>query len=359
MSDPIQWTIKLGRVGGVRVSLHVLLLVFAFGKLLNATVFDPNETTDALQTLSWLGLLLLALVLHELGHAAIAFREGFPQDEVRLWPLGSLNGPQPVPISRASDAFLVAIAGPLTNLALALITALGLTFADAQMVLNPFGHDGDGNGAPLLVTGKAVQAFTVLWWLGWFGYINWVLFLVNLIPALPMDGGRMLRALLAGPTFGTKKDGLIAPWTARTFAIILGLVGLYRLVFQGAEGGIALISIAVLIEWMFRYESRMLEEGGYYEEGLFGYDFSEGYTSFDSTAPIDRPARETALARWRRRRSDLRRTRREAQEAAEDQRMDEILAKIHTYGRETLTDEENRFLIRVSAKFKGRSRTHD
>ena len=92
----------------------------------------------------------------------------------------------------------------------------------------------------------------------------------------------------------------------------------------------------------------LLEDGGYFDDGVFGYDFSEGYTSLESGAPKVRPSRESALKRWRRRRSELRRQRRIAREAAEEARMDEILEKLHREGRTALTDEENRFLVRVS-----------
>ncbi len=94
----------------------------------------------------------------------------------------------------------------------------------------------------------------------------------------------------------------------------------------------------------------MLEDGGYFEDGVFGYDFSEGYTSLESGTAKVRPYRESALKRWRRRRSELRRQRRMAREAAEEKRMDEILEKLHREGRSALTDEEHRFLVRVSTR---------
>jgi stage IV sporulation protein FB len=222
--------------------------------------------------------------------------------------------------------------------------------AGMQPIWNPFGHL--GSGAPLLTGGRVVPAFTLAWWVGWFGYLNWVLFLANLIPALPLDGGRALRALLAGQP----KESMVAPWTAHSVAAVLGLVGLFRL-FPTNSGGWELISLAILIELMVRLEARMLEDGGFFEDGVFGYDFSEGYTSLESSAPKVRPYRESALKRWRRRRSELRRQRRQAQDAAEEQRMDEILAKLYREGRAALTDEEHRFLIRVSAKYRARHRT--
>ena len=94
-----------------------------------------------------------------------------------------------------------------------------------------------------------------------------------------------------------------------------------------------MIMLALLIELLVRSESRMLEDGGYFEDGVFGYDFSEGYTSLESSAAKVRPYKESALRRWRRRRSELRRQRRMVREAAEERRMDEILDKLHREGR--------------------------
>ncbi len=115
----------------------------------------------------------------------------------------------------------------------------------------------------------------------------------------------------------------------------------------------------MLIELIVRAESRMLEDGGFFEDGVFGYDFTEGYTSLEGNPAKVRPYRESALKRWRRRRSESRRQRQNAREAAEERRMDEILEKIHREGRSSLSDEEQRFLIRVSAKYRNRPKARE
>jgi len=151
---------------------------------------------------------------------------------------------------------------------------------------------------------------------------------------------------------------LYAPMTAHVCATLLGLAGLVRLL-GGKSDGITFISLALLIELMVRTEARILEDGGFFEDGIFGYDFSEGYTSLEGSAAKVRPYRESALKRWRRRRSELRRKRRLAREAAEERRMDEILEKLHREGRSALTDEEHRFLVRVSTKYRNRPKARD
>jgi membrane-associated protease RseP (regulator of RpoE activity) len=228
----------------------------------------------------------------------------------------------------------------------------------ARMVLNPFG-DGADAGAPfLMVQGyPRVEAFRPLWFVGWFGYLNLVVFLANLIPALPLDNGRVLRIVLARSSVGITRDNPYPQWTGHAVALILALWGLIRMFRPaGFSDGLALFSLAFLIELIVRSETRIMEDGGFFDDGVFGYDFSEGYTSLESSAAKVRPYRESALKRWRRKRSELRRQRRIAREAAEDRRMDEILEKLHLSGKASLTDEEHRFLIRVSTKLRNRSK---
>ena len=351
MTDYFAWLeLRLGRWLGVPVRIHGLFSIFVILTLLSAAL---DEETRVSQSAAWLLLLIVAVGMHELGHALNAAWLGGEPDEVRLWPLGNFQGPSPVPGSRWAEAAWTAAAGPLVSLGLALSMAIALHVADATMVFYPFGN-GEGTGAPILADGSFAPAFSTIWWIGWFGYLNWLLFLVNLIPALPLDGGRALRAYLARPSL-VHRDSLIAPHTSWAMAAVLFLVGLARLIFwQDPVGGMTLIALAILIGVVVRLEARMLEDGGYLDDSLFGYDFSDGYTSLESSAQKVRPYRESALKRWRRRRSDLRRQRRQALEAAEDARMDEILAKLHGQGRASLTDEEQRFLIRVSVKYRNR-----
>jgi hypothetical protein len=235
------------------------------------------------------------------------------------------------------------------------LTALGLFFfSPYHFVWNPFGGPKDA-GAPTLANGDAVRALSPIWIVGWFGYLNYVLTLANLIPALPFDGGRMLRAFLASTSVVPSRDTIAAPLTAKSFALILAAAGVI-LLMRSPSGGLTLILLALLIWYIVRAEARMLEDGGYFDDGVFGYDFSEGYTSLESSAAKVRPYRESAIKRWRRRRSELRRQRRLAREVAEERRMDEILDKLHREGRGALTDEEHRFLVRVSVRYRNRTK---
>lgn len=352
MTDPLTWSINLGQWGGTRVRVHVLFLLFAIDKLL-LSPWTKGHPPSLLPTLGWLSLLLLALAFKMLAQGLMAARLGVTREEVCLWPLGHLGGPGLTVAERSPEAVVVVVAGLATNLALALGTGIGLYMAHVTMVFNPFGNAGTG-GAPILAAGGPALPFRAIWWFGWFGYLNWVLFVVNLIPALPLDMGRIFRPIIAARS----RDGLIAPWTAHSCALALAIIGLLRWLYFKKPGGGELVGLAILIEILVRQEARMLDEGGFFEDGVFGYDFSQGYTSLEAGAATIRPAREGALTRWRRRRSEVRRRRREAQEAADEQRMDAILEKIHREGRAALSDDEQRFLLRVSVKYKKRVERH-
>ncbi len=358
MSDPLTWSpISLGRWFRTPVRVHIALIIFVASTLLLAAVQAASD--GALQHLSrtacWLGLLLIALAVHEIGHAVAAYWLECDQDEVHIWPLGSLVGPSHSP--RSSEHVLVALAGPLTSAALFLAAALVVhLFFHAQFVFS-FGNADDA-GAPRMADGKSLATpLSPLWIVGWFGYLNYLLMLANVLPALPFDMGRAFRAHLSSTSAISTRDNIYAPWTARATAAVVVLVGLVRLIAYQRLDGLTIIVLAIVIEFLVRIEARSLEDGGYFEDGVFGYDFSEGYTSLESSAPKVRPSRESAVKRWRRRRSELRRQRRVAREAAEEARMDEILEKLHRDGRSALTDEEHRFLVRVSARYRNRTKS--
>ena len=120
MTDFLTWSpISLGRWFGTAVRVHILLIVFVVfraARLRRSHWRRKGSLRDLPATACWLGLLLLALALHELGHAATAYWLDCDQEDVHLWPLGSLVGPSFVP--RSSEHFLVALAGPVTSGAL-------------------------------------------------------------------------------------------------------------------------------------------------------------------------------------------------------------------------------------------------
>ncbi len=194
----MQWSFSVGRVFGIPVKIHAtLVLVLA---LLVYAFVDADEGAWAWLTPTFLVVAVFASVLaHELGHALTARTFGVLTREIILLPIGGvamLENPPDVP----RQELWIAVAGPLTSLALALVTAAAWL----------------GSG---LVLSARVGVLAEL------AAVNAVLGVFNLIPAFPMDGGRVLRALLAlrmGPMRATR----IAARIGRVIAAVLVVYGL-------------------------------------------------------------------------------------------------------------------------------------
>lgn len=174
-------------------------------------------------------LVFLCVVLHEYGHALTARKFGVKTEDIILSPIGGVARLRSMP-EKPKHEFLIAIAGPMVNLVIA--TFLGIIlFLSTQHIL------------------PQISDFTFNNPLEFVRYIVWInlgLFLFNLIPAFPMDGGRILRSLLA-VKLGKLKATKIASMVGRIFAIgfiifgvfnqqlTLSLIGLYIFMMAGME----------------------------------------------------------------------------------------------------------------------------
>ncbi len=197
-------SLKIGSVSGIGIFLHwtFLLLIAA----IFAYYYFQGQSLGA--ALSGVGLVLavfLCVVLHELGHALTARRFGVPTRSITLYPIGGLARLERIP-SEPMKEFWIAIGGPVVNV----VIALGLAF-----LLLVTG----GTFAPDALQSPGQHLLATLMW------INAVLAGFNLLPAFPMDGGRVLRSLLA-----LRQDYAQATQTAanvgQAMAILFGLVGI-------------------------------------------------------------------------------------------------------------------------------------
>jgi hypothetical protein len=171
-------------------------------------------------------------------------------------------------------------------------------------------------------------------------FLNWVLLLFNLIPAYPLDGGRLLQALIWSRR-DYRKGVVVAAYTGFGVAVLFLIVSIA--VNEALFMGLALFMLYESSMALYRLEME--------DTGPFGYDFSAGYTSLEKDEePPPRPRKAGWFKRWRQART-LRRLQRENDERARDEeRMDQILEKIARSGKESLTDDERRFLERMSAR---------
>ncbi|HEV3083142.1 MAG TPA: DUF6576 domain-containing protein, partial [Gemmataceae bacterium] len=111
--------------------------------------------------------------------------------------------------------------------------------------------------------------------------------------------------------------------------------------------------LALFIYYTCQKQYIILEHGG--EDSVFGYDFSQGYTSLERDQPPPRKRRRPGIwQRWLQRRAARKMQRDVEQREAEERRMDELLEKVQREGLQALSEEERRFLTRVSAKYRNR-----
>jgi Zn-dependent protease len=363
MHDPFAWSFPLGRLFGVTVRIHWLFPFVALGVILHAAYGKPYPDYVPPPGL-WIDasilvlLLFLSVLWHEYAHCFAGRAVGGEASEILMWPLGGLaNVDLP---HRPRAHFLCAAAGPVSNLLLCALCVLALLVL-AERPLTPSWsplHDGwPARGYPdtegrILVKLHAYHGDPVYLdpllspavWAARLFWVNWFLALFNIVLiGFPLDGGRMLQATL-WPHVGYRHSMLASVYCGFAVAAV---VGLYAIV----TNSVLSLGLALFIMDSCRRQWMLLESGG--EEGIFGYDFSQGYTSLERGS-VDAPprARVSWWQRWTQRRAARRLLRELEQREAEERRLDELLDKVHRQGRASLTPEEERFMKRVSGRYR-------
>ena len=352
MRDPLTWSMPLARVFGITIRVHVLFPFIAAGIILREAFRDKAPSNLWVEAAIVMGLLFIAVLLHEFGHCFGARLVDGDAHEVLLWPLGGLAAVDVPHTPRAH--FLTVAAGPLVNLLLCLATGCALAALSVRPPLKPWWVpiayvEGGAVVSPELYAWSGVPWTEASLWvilLARFFWVNWILFLLNVVLiGFPMDGGRLFQCLL-WPRLGFREATRMAIGAGFITALI---VGVYAIVKQ--ENGTLFLLLALFIYVTCRQQLIFLETGG--EESLFGYDFSQGYTSLERDQP---PARRRPgfFKRWLQKRAALRLQREQETRESEERRMDELLEKVQREGLQALTDEERRFLTRVSARYRNR-----
>jgi Zn-dependent protease/CBS domain-containing protein len=235
---PFHASVPLGRLAGVPVGLHwswfAALALFSWS--LGATVFPAEHPGLADATYAGMAIvaalaLFACLIAHELGHALQARREGVEIEGITLWVFGGVarfKGMFP----SAGAELRIAIAGPLVSL------ALGLALAGA---------------AAMLSLPDAIEG--VVAWLGW---VNLMLLGFNLLPALPLDGGRVLRALLWRRSGDFARATRTAGRLGRIIGHVMATGGLVLVLFS-YPSGFWLAMVGFFIVLAAGAESRLAE----------------------------------------------------------------------------------------------------
>lgn len=353
MRDPFSWSFPLVRLFGIQVRIHILFPLFALIMWLRVAI-DEKVSHMSGATLVVMALLLVAVLLHELGHCFGARLVDGDARDVLLWPLGGLARCDLPHSPRAH--FICSAAGPLTNVLLCLVAGLILVACSFKPSFSPWDsqlwYTELYNWAEGATYGShySSQAHQLPYWLvlvAQFFWINWVLTLLNvLIIGFPLDGGQMLQAAL-WPWLGYRQAMNKAIFAGFVFMFIIGVVSL---VLKDPLW----LCLAVFIYVSCQQQRLLLEAGG--DESLFGYDFSQGYTSLErDQTPTPRRRRPNFFQRWLQRRAAKKLQRALEQQEADERRLDELLDKIHRFGQEALTEEERRFMQRVADRKRHRS----
>lgn len=204
----MRWSFTVGRVAGTVIRIHVTLLAllawYAWGGWRMAGM------QGAIDQVAFIALLFLSVLLHEFGHIRAARHYDIPTPDVILTPIGGIARIARMP-DRPRQELVIALAGPLVTLLIAAVLGAAIWLTGGSAALLP----GDFVDVPL---------WTAIAW------TNVILLAFNLIPAFPMDGGRVLRALLA-MRLGLVRGTRIAARVGQALAVGLGIVGLQYNIF--------------------------------------------------------------------------------------------------------------------------------
>ena len=193
----MRWSFKVARIGGIEVRIHVTFFLVLAGL---ASFYGAQGGIFAgLTVLTLFLLIFLCVLLHEFGHAFAAKAYGIRTVDITLLPIGGIARMERMP-EKPVQELVVAIAGPLVNVVIA--SALGIALAvKGNLDFHELWHP--TNALSLLL------------------YVNAMMVLFNLIPAFPLDGGRVLRALLA-MKFSYARATQIASTVGQALALLMG-----------------------------------------------------------------------------------------------------------------------------------------
>lgn len=226
----MKWSLKLGRLFGIDVYLH-----FTFLLLLTFLGFYFWRTTQdvvaALHGVAFIVALFGCVVLHELGHALMARRYGIKTRDITLLPIGGVARLEKMPEKPIQELW-VALAGPAVNVVIAVVLVIGLAATGGLSSVREISVSGGSFWEQLVALNLILAAF-------------------NLLPAFPMDGGRVLRALLA-LRIGRRRATVIAANVGQIMAIGFGVLGFFYnpflifigiFVYLGAQAEAAMVEM--------------------------------------------------------------------------------------------------------------------
>lgn len=214
----MSWSLKLITIRGIPIRVHItFLFIVLWAAYIGLISSNAGWLRGALFMAVFTLLLFLCVVLHELGHSLVAQLFGVKVHDITLWPIGGIARLSKMP-EKPYQEFLITAAGPAVNIFLALglivLAVLWITPAGiALLITSPWALQS-------LFSSMSGQALVLL-----LAANNVLLAVFNLVPAFPMDGGRLLRSLLAA-LLPFRSATRVASFVGQALAILMGLVAL-------------------------------------------------------------------------------------------------------------------------------------
>lgn len=213
----MSWSITIARIAGSEIRIHLtFLLLLAW---IGIAQYSVGGAEAAIDTVFFIVAVFACVVLHELGHALAARRFGISTPDITLLPIGGLARLSRIP-EKPSEEIVIAIAGPAVNVVIAAMLFLIFSAQFEPASISEIDNPTFGFATRLAV-------------------VNIFLVLFNLIPAFPMDGGRVLRAVLA-LSLGRRRATEIAAKIGQALAFAFGFLGLI-------SGNAILVFIAIFV----------------------------------------------------------------------------------------------------------------
>jgi Zn-dependent protease len=230
---------QLARIFGIRVGVGFSWFVVLFFFIFVVTpyfheVLGGSRTTAYLVAVASVLSFFASLVMHELGHALVARRSGLQVAGIDLWALGGITRISE-PLTPGSE-FRVAAAGPLVTLVVIVVCVIAGAFvSDSKSFYDVAVANGNVHATPPLV------------WLSWVATINVLVLVFNLVPAFPLDGGRIAHAAIWWRTGDRNRATHATGRAGQAFALLLGLGGVLALASGAGTLGLSSLLLAYFL----------------------------------------------------------------------------------------------------------------